>query len=216
MDSKTLAYDGADATVTWDKARCIHVAACVHGLPEAFDTSRRRWIDPDAAAPADLLDVVCRCPTGALHLRLPDGTDLEPTPDTAAVTVAPDGPLFVRGDVTVQTPDGTVLLHDTRVALCRCGLSSNKPLCDNSHRDVFADPGLLAEVGTVVDAAEAGATVTVTALPDGPLRLEGPFTVTAADGTSVTKPKAGLCRCGQSQNKPFCDGSHRAVGFQAP
>jgi CDGSH-type Zn-finger protein len=43
----------------------------------------------------------------------------------------------------------------------------------------------------------------------GPIRLEGPFTLVAADGrTHVTGTRAALCRCGRSGNKPFCDGSH--------
>lgn len=216
MTTKVHSYDSPDATVTWDKARCIHVAACVRARPDVFDPDRRRWIEPERATPDELLAVVRQCPTGALHLRLPDGTDPEPTPGTASVTVDPDGPLFVSGDVTLQTADGEVLLQDTRVALCRCGLSKNKPLCDNSHLDAFADPGTLAEVGTVVDAFEAGGTVTITTRPNGSLGAEGPLTVVGADGTEVTKPKASFCRCGHSQNKPFCDGSHRAVGFEAP
>ncbi|WP_412067973.1 CDGSH iron-sulfur domain-containing protein [Rubrivirga sp. IMCC43871] len=215
MDSKSYTYEGADATVTWDKARCIHFAACVHGLPKAFDTSRRRWIDPDAADPDALLAVVRRCPTGALHLQAPDGTDPEPTLETAQIVVGADGPLYVSGDVTVQTVDGEVLLRDTRVALCRCGLSANKPLCDNSHLDSFADPGHLEDTGTLLDTAEVDAVLTLTPRPDGPLLVAGPVTIVASDGTAVTKAKAALCRCGHSQNKPFCDGSHREAGFVA-
>lgn len=217
MDSKLYTYEGDDAAVTWDKARCIHFAACVHGLPDAFDTSRRRWIDPDAADADSLLAVVRRCPTGALHLRV-DGIDPEPTPDAARVAVDPDGPLYVLGDVTLQTPEGEVLLRDTRVALCRCGLSNNKPLCDNSHLDRFADPGRLpdGEPGEPAEAAAHGPALTITPKPNGSLRVEGPVTIVGSDGETVTKPAASLCRCGHSQNKPFCDGSHRAAGFEAP
>jgi len=138
-------------------------------------------------------------------------------PETSQVVVAADGPLYVSGDVTVQTTDGTVLLRDTRVALCRCGLSANKPLCDNSHLGVFADPGSLDDVGTVLDEAEAaGPALPVTLRPNGPVSILTPVTVVGADGTAVTKPKASFCRCGHSKNKPFCDGSHREAGFQAP
>jgi CDGSH-type Zn-finger protein len=40
----------------------------------------------------------------------------------------------VRGDIEILAPDGSVLRRDTRIALCRCGGSENKPFCDNSHR----------------------------------------------------------------------------------
>ncbi|MBI3628578.1 MAG: CDGSH iron-sulfur domain-containing protein [Candidatus Rokubacteria bacterium] len=53
---------------------------------------------------------------------------------------------------------------------------------------------------------------------NGSLRLEGEFTI--CDAASLEFGLAGrttisLCRCGQSQNKPFCDGSHNRTGFQS-
>lgn len=58
-------------------------------------------------------------------------TDLPAT----TVTVYPDGPLIVRGDFVVQDVDGQVLERGRSVALCRCGRSARKPLCDGSHRN---------------------------------------------------------------------------------
>jgi CDGSH-type Zn-finger protein len=51
------------------------------------------------------------------------------------VTVYPDGPLVVRGDVELRTVDGTVLESGRTIALCRCGRSALKPLCDGSHNN---------------------------------------------------------------------------------
>ena len=56
----------------------------------------------------------------------------ESTP-AGSVTVYPDGPLVVRGDVEVRAVDGTVLGSGRTIALCRCGRSALKPLCDGSH-----------------------------------------------------------------------------------
>jgi CDGSH-type Zn-finger protein len=54
---------------------------------------------------------------------------------------------------------------------------------------------------------------------NGPILVEGPVTVVDATGTAwqipAEKPAIALCRCGQSNNKPFCDGSHKACNFQA-
>jgi len=52
--------------------------------------------------------------------------------------------------------------------------------------------------------------VQLTALPDGPYRLEGDVTLFDRDGTPIPDrgSPAHLCRCGRSADKPFCDGSH--------
>jgi CDGSH-type Zn-finger protein len=53
---------------------------------------------------------------------------------------------------------------------------------------------------------------------NGPLRVEGEFTLVDAEGLAYGlggRTVISLCRCGFSQNKPFCDGSHRAGGFQS-
>ncbi|WKU06024.1 CDGSH iron-sulfur domain-containing protein [Micromonospora sp. HUAS LYJ1] len=62
----------------------------------------------------------------------------ERTADAAAtITCYPDGPLLVRGDFAVLTPEGRVVetRHGT-VALCRCGRSGRPPFCDGTHRAV--------------------------------------------------------------------------------
>jgi len=57
--------------------------------------------------------------------------------DDPDVTITPytDGPLIVRGDFRITTPDGEpVPTTRTTVALCRCGVSSIKPFCDGTHK----------------------------------------------------------------------------------
>jgi CDGSH-type Zn-finger protein len=51
--------------------------------------------------------------------------------------------------------------------------------------------------------------------PDGPLAVSGAFELTGSDGKPIVHAElvAKLCRCGGSQNKPFCDGTHRRNGF---
>ena len=58
----------------------------------------------------------------------------------------------------------------------------------------------------------------VTALNNGPLRVEGEFEICDGQGNAyglAGRTVISLCRCGQSQNKPFCDGSHGRQGFQS-
>lgn len=61
------------------------------------------------------------------------------------------------------------------------------------------------------------AEVSIRPLKNGPLIVEGLVDLFDTDGNQVTseKPRLALCRCGASSNKPFCDGTHSAIGFQA-
>ena len=62
----------------------------------------------------------------------------------------------------------------------------------------------------------AGARITVR--NNGPLRIEGEFTIHDQDGNAfglAGRTMVSLCRCGNSENKPFCDGSHKTKGFQS-
>ncbi len=60
--------------------------------------------------------------------------------------------------------------------------------------------------------AETGVTIQV--MPDGPVMVVGPCEVVDDQGGVVKSGKRmALCRCGASENKPFCDGAHAAIGF---
>ena len=58
----------------------------------------------------------------------------------------------------------------------------------------------------------------ITPYRDGPYLVRGPFTLVDQDGNEieVRRRVVALCRCGRSQMRPFCDGTHKAIGFQAP
>ena len=136
MAKRLQTYATDDVTVTYDPNRCIHAAACVRGLPDVYDPSRRRWIRPELAPPEQVAEVASRCPTGALHAALVARSAAAARAAEERVTIAlqPAGPLYVRGPVRVELEDGTVVVEDERVALCRCGNSANAPWCDGSHR----------------------------------------------------------------------------------
>ena len=57
-------------------------------------------------------------------------------------------------------------------------------------------------------------TVTIKIRENGPLLIEGDFTLVDANGNEVPIAKRALCRCGGSTMKPFCDGAHSKIGFQ--
>jgi CDGSH-type Zn-finger protein/uncharacterized Fe-S cluster protein YjdI len=215
VSGKINEYEGEDITVRYDVKRCIHAAECVKGLPRVFDPDRKPWVTPDGAAADDLAEVISRCPTGALHFQRKDGGSAEVATDANTVDIARDGPLYLRGDIHLAGSEGELLLEDTRVALCRCGASRNKPYCDGRHAEAgFSDQGALTKTGDAADVFVAGGELRVAPAPNGPLLLQGAVEIRSADGeSSFLGQKAALCRCGASKNKPFCDGSHKEIGF---
>lgn len=60
--------------------------------------------------------------------------------------------------------------------------------------------------------------VTITPYPDGPYLVRGDFAITDREGNDlpVERRTVALCRCGKSRIRPFCDGTHKLIGFKAP
>jgi CDGSH-type Zn-finger protein len=58
----------------------------------------------------------------------------------------------------------------------------------------------------------------ITPYPNGPYLVRGTVEITDVDGEVIgaRRKTIALCRCGASQTKPFCDGTHKAIGFEAP
>ncbi|MDO7882729.1 CDGSH iron-sulfur domain-containing protein [Salinibacterium soli] len=60
--------------------------------------------------------------------------------------------------------------------------------------------------------AASGVPVTITPCPNGPLLVRGDFRLD--DGSEPHRRTVALCRCGVSTIKPYCDGTHKLVGFR--
>jgi CDGSH-type Zn-finger protein len=102
-----------------------------------------------------------------------------------------------------------------RAALCRCGKSKNKPFCDNSHEEAgFKDYGAIGDTGDGFDSQ--GGELAITPKKDGPLLINGKLTLISGSGRTAWRgEQTALCRCGESANKPFCDGAHKKAGFKS-
>ena len=206
-------YPGKNATVSWNGPLCIHIGECGRAKGELFVGGRKPWCQPDLVTDTEVQEVVERCPTGALSVRLTDGSRPEKADPVNTVQVAYNGPLFVRGELELEAAPENVPGLKFRVALCRCGQSGNKPFCDNSHEDAgFRDYGAIGESGD--DNAASGGLLQIKAVKNGPLVLQGNVTLKGGAGRKSWEGKqVTLCRCGSSRNKPFCDGQHKVVGF---
>ncbi|MCA9688802.1 MAG: CDGSH iron-sulfur domain-containing protein [Nannocystaceae bacterium] len=207
-------YPGEAVDVVWDGRLCIHVGECGRARGKLFVGGRKPWCQPDVASADEVAEVIQRCPTGALTVIRKDGGAEEQAPTQNTVVVSNSGPLYLRGDLTIEgIPEDMPGLR-FRAALCRCGMSGFKPFCDNSHDEAgFRDHGAVGEQGPGSD--ERGGPLTVRVIKDGPLLLAGDFTIVAASGREAWRgTKAALCRCGGSKNRPFCDGTHRLIHFE--
>jgi CDGSH-type Zn-finger protein/uncharacterized Fe-S cluster protein YjdI len=213
-DDQVTEYPGAEIDVQWDARLCIHVGECGNAAGDLFVGDRDPWCIPDRCSKAEVREIVERCPSGALTFRDHGGVPEAP-PAENTVTVAYNGPLYAHGELVIEGAPPDLPGVRFRVALCRCGASGNKPFCDNSHLKAgFEDFGAVGERGTPL--TSLGGPLTIKPLPDGPLLANGNLSIRAASGRLAWEgTQTALCRCGQSRNKPFCDGSHRKAGFKS-
>jgi CDGSH-type Zn-finger protein/uncharacterized Fe-S cluster protein YjdI len=205
-------YRGANIVIRNKGERCIHSRHCVLNNPELFvPNAPGPWIHPDAAPSPAAIAVIEKCPSGALSYEPLDGTAPEQPPGVNTARIWEDGPLAFHAELDVAGDRSSY-----RATLCRCGQSKNKPYCDHSHVESgFKATGEPASRESEVPALRNGA-LKVTPTKNGPLLVEGALEICAASGRTISREtKTWLCRCGASNDKPFCDGSHAKIGFVA-
>ncbi|MGV7225077.1 MAG: CDGSH iron-sulfur domain-containing protein, partial [Nitrospinales bacterium] len=125
--------------------------------------------------------------------------------------VRENGPYAVGAEIKMNgEPAGS------RLTLCRCGASKNKPYCDGSHSGVdFKATGELSVVESSALEKRDGV-LNISPQPDGPLMVEGSLEICTGTGKTINRvEKTFLCRCGASKNKPYCDGTHQKIGFRS-
>jgi CDGSH-type Zn-finger protein/uncharacterized Fe-S cluster protein YjdI len=203
-------YTGEKITIRFDGGECIHSRNCVLGLPNVFQANAPgEWIKPDNGTVEELIAVARSCPSGAITYQRNDGGESERVPDVNVIRVLENGPLAITADLRIAGQDPR-----TRATLCRCGDSKNKPFCDGTHKDAgFTTTGEPATEESEPLEARDGP-LEITPFPNGPLGFSGNVEICAGTGRTINRTtKGALCRCGHSQNKPYCDGSHKAAGF---
>lgn len=137
IKDKRRDYPGKEITVHDNRKICSHAAECVNNLSSVFKLGSRPWINPDASKMNDIVDVVRRCPSGALSYSI-DGVEYRDPEEqrNPTVTVLKNGPYHITGGIELigentQFGEGASKEHYT---LCRCGASENKPFCDGAHK----------------------------------------------------------------------------------
>lgn len=134
------AYAGKQVTIRDNRGVCCHAGACTSGAPSVWRMGQEPWIDPDGADVDTVVEIVGRCPSGALSAA-GEGVAAEDDGGAPAIQVSKDGPYHVRGAVDLLGVTLGEGAQEERIALCRCGHSKNKPFCDGQHWDAkFSDP----------------------------------------------------------------------------
>ena len=133
-----------------------------------------------------------------------------------SIMVRPDGPLICKSDNDISLLDaaGNLILKDKEFALCRCGQSKTKPFCDGSHKAAGIEATQTFKDEREEDITNVNIGMEITVKSNAMYNVKGPVTIFSRDGLSkTTRLKAALCRCGHSENKPFCDVKHKKCGF---
>ncbi|HET9989838.1 MAG TPA: ferritin-like domain-containing protein [Kofleriaceae bacterium] len=202
-------------TLLFDQKKCIHSRHCVTGAPEVFLANvKGPWIKPDAMDVDLLAGIAHVCPSGAIRYRRKDGHAEEPVPPVNLIALREAGPYAVRAELRLDGAPTTFY----RATLCRCGGSKNKPFCDGTHHEIHFDA--TGEPATVDGKTDMLATrdgpLAIDPLTDGPYQVRGNLEITSGTGRVVARVQsAKLCRCGASNTKPFCDGTHVKIGFRS-
>jgi CDGSH-type Zn-finger protein/uncharacterized Fe-S cluster protein YjdI len=205
---------GEKVTIRFDGKKCIHSRGCVLGFPNVYVPNvKGEWIHPDAASPEEVMHTALNCPSGAIRISRNDGSQTSDNPpEVNTIRVRENGPLAIEADLLVGGERQTT----PRAVLCRCGQSNRKPFCDGSH----AAAGFVATGEPETKSSEAltvrNGPVDVIAQKNGSLKIVGNLELVSGTGRTINRvSQAFLCRCGHSKNKPYCDGSHKAAGFEA-
>lgn len=212
---------GSRITIVFDGSRCIHSRHCVLDRPDVFVPNvAGAWIHPDAATAEEVRELAHNCPSGAIRYEPAAGDAAEAPPRVNTMRILENGPLALHAPLTTGVNGGVNSGADSslRATLCRCGLSRNKPYCDTSHHaGGFAATGEPAPQADGEPPAQRDGPLEVEGIENGPLHLTGALEIVTGTGRTLARlSECWLCRCGQSANKPFCDGSHKRAGFQAP
>jgi CDGSH-type Zn-finger protein len=126
-------YRGKHITLHDNRSICAHAGRCTDGLPAAFREDKEPFVDPDGATADKMIDIVGKCPSGALSYAINGQPGGEP-PRPPVIVVTP-GPYAVMGNIAIDQAQNAGASRE-RYTLCRCGSSKNKPFCDGTHWDI--------------------------------------------------------------------------------
>ena len=189
MSNRNRTYSNGTITVVWQPAECIHAGECFTTLRKVFDPVKRPWVRMDGAPTEAIIDTIERCPSKALTFFWNDPAQAIPGREQSTK-------LFNPKDLPRLFP--------------AAGNDAPTPASGQSGA-----PSPTASPSGESQATETKAT-RITYRPGCPLVVEGDFTLLDETGAPLhpRMKMVSLCRCGLSDNQPFCDGAHFKAGFR--
>jgi CDGSH-type Zn-finger protein len=135
-------YTGKDIAIHDNRALCAHAGICTDSLSAVWRMHQSPWIDPDAADVTAIIDIIRKCPSGALSYTITGVKQHDPS-GAPVIQATKNGPYKVTGGVELEGQEWGDGASQENFTLCRCGASKNKPFCDGAHWDAeFRDDGL--------------------------------------------------------------------------
>jgi len=133
----TKDYPGRDITVHFNLGVCSHDGTCLT-LKPVFKRHRRPWILPDLGNKDEIIEIIEKCPSGALSYTI-DGIRHQDLDREPAIKVAKEGPLMIEGGIELKDDQNSCPESKEHYCLCRCGKTSNAPFCDGKHLPVKSE-----------------------------------------------------------------------------
>jgi len=115
--SERVAYRGQRVTILDNRSVCAHAGYCTDGLPTVWKQGGEPWIDPDGADAQAIIEVVRRCPSGALACAV-DGVECSDPEREPQITVSKDGPITWSADPSSGTRPPAK--RPSRASISRC------------------------------------------------------------------------------------------------
>ena len=132
------------------------------------------------------------------------------------ITPFKNGPLYITGTLELKNSDGELIEKCEELYLCRCGHSNNKPYCDGQHKKInFQDNGEFKQPPESEKDVVNEGSLEIKVQANGPLIFRGVACIQDTAQKKIMRKVGGLCRCQQSSNRPFCDGTHSKIDFVA-
>ena len=139
------------------------------------------------------------------------------------IRIVPGGPMLVDGVPLSRLEHGDAgfslvpIETEASYALCRCGHSSEMPLCDKlaPYECFEEEPHDGLEPGPFLwDVPDRAGPPAIALKPNGPIRVTGDVEMTYGEAPLGGRDRWSVCRCGASRCQPVCDSSHKVIGFR--
>jgi CDGSH-type Zn-finger protein len=127
-----VTYEGKNIILHDEEKLCAFARFCHNNKSDVWSSTENDELE-------EAKNFACNCPSGRLHLKDKKTNEEFKNDYKDEISIIQDpskrcsGPIWVKGNISVEDEDGNVYEKGNSVTLCRCGNSNNKPFCDARH-----------------------------------------------------------------------------------